>query len=179
MHAALRRAAPGGVVELVPAARTLLVRIDPARCDVAGLGELVGELSEVEPEAAPRGEVVVPVRYDGADLDEVAGLAGLSADEVIARHSAGRYTVAFCGFAPGFGYLTGLDPVLHLPRRDSPRTQVPAGSVAIAGEYGGIYPTASPGGWRLLGRTGLRTWDLTRRPPALLMPGVAVRFEPA
>jgi KipI family sensor histidine kinase inhibitor len=128
--------------------------------------------------AASVGHVELPVDYDGADLDEVARMSGLDVDEVIARHSNGIYTVRFCGFAPGFAYLDGLDPTLHVARRASPRTEVPAGSVAIAGEFAGVYPRRSPGGWQLLGRTTTVLWDLSARPPALLVPGTIVRFVP-
>jgi KipI family sensor histidine kinase inhibitor len=101
----------------------------------------------------------------------------LSVEEVVARHSAGSYVSAFCGFAPGFAYLSGSDPVLHVSRRSSPRTRIPVGSVAIAGEYSAVYPSASPGGWRLLGRTGTPVWDVERDPPNLLPPGTRVRFR--
>jgi KipI family sensor histidine kinase inhibitor len=117
------------------------------------------------------------VRYDGPDLAAVAERAGRPEAEVIARHTAGDYRVAFCGFAPGFAYLTGLDPSLHVPRLARPRTRVPAGSVGIAGEYTAAYPRPSPGGWHLLGRTDADLWDLARAEPALLTPGTRVRFE--
>ncbi|MEV6152500.1 allophanate hydrolase subunit 1 [Nonomuraea sp. NPDC052129] len=123
--------------------------------------------------------VVIPVVYDGEDLDSVAELAGMSVDDVIARHTGRELVVGWLGFAPGFAYLTGLDPALHLPRLATPRTSVPAGSVAIAGPYSAIYPTASPGGWRLLGRTTTRIWDVDAEPPSLFRPGTRVRFEPA
>jgi KipI family sensor histidine kinase inhibitor len=123
--------------------------------------------------------VVIPVVYDGEDLDSVAELAGMSVDDVIARHTGRELVVGWLGFAPGFAYLTGLDPALHLPRLATPRTSVPAGSVAIAGPYSAIYPTASPGGWRLLGRTATRIWDVDADPPSLFRPGTRVRFEPA
>ncbi|MEV0349162.1 allophanate hydrolase subunit 1 [Nonomuraea sp. NPDC050680] len=123
--------------------------------------------------------VVIPVVYDGEDLDSVAELAGMSVDDVIARHTGRELVVGWLGFAPGFAYLIGLDPTLHLPRLATPRTSVPAGSVAIAGPYSAIYPTASPGGWRLLGRTATRIWDVDAEPPSLFRPGTRVRFEPA
>ncbi len=116
--------------------------------------------------------------YDGPDLGAVAELTGLGQDEVIARHAGGEYLVGWLGFSPGFGYLTGLDPALHVPRRETPRTSVPAGSVAIAGPLAAVYPSASPGGWRLLGRTTARLWDERREPPAALAPGQPVRFRP-
>jgi KipI family sensor histidine kinase inhibitor len=120
--------------------------------------------------------VEIEVDYDGADLDEVAAATGLSADEVVVAHAGTVFTVAFCGFAPGFAYLTGLPPELHLPRRSSPRTRVPEGSVAIADAFSAVYPRSSPGGWHLLGRTEARLWDLTRDVPGLLQPGDRVRF---
>jgi KipI family sensor histidine kinase inhibitor len=121
-------------------------------------------------------EVVVEVRYDGEDLEEVASLTGLSSSEVVARHVGGAYVSAFCGFAPGFAYLTGLDPSLRVARRDSPRTRVPAGAVAIADEYTAVYPRESPGGWRIIGHTSTPVWDLAADPPTLLAPATRVRF---
>jgi KipI family sensor histidine kinase inhibitor len=120
--------------------------------------------------------VEIPVTYDGEDLKDVAELTGLSIGEVIERHTASEFTVAFCGFAPGFGYLVGGDPTLQVPRRLSPRTRIPAGSVALAGAFSGVYPQASPGGWQIIGTTPLKMWDLTRDPPALFQPGYRVRF---
>jgi KipI family sensor histidine kinase inhibitor len=179
LRAALRRAQPDGMAELVPGARTLLIRYDRDRLTPDRIESLVLELpAEVAAEEAAR-ELTVPVRYDGADLADVAALSGLSPREVVGRHLAGEYTVAFCGFAPGFAYLTGLDPALRLPRRDTPRTQVPAGAVAIADEYTGVYPRSSPGGWQLIGRTDLVVWDLERDPVTPLTPGTRVRFEQA
>jgi len=121
----------------------------------------------------------VPVTYDGEDLEEMARLTGLGVDGVIAAHTGQRWTVAFVGFAPGFAYLAGEDERLAVPRRDDPRSEVPAGAVGLAGAYSGIYPRASPGGWQLLGRTDLTVWDLQRDPPALLTPGTRVRFVEA
>lgn len=179
LRAALRAAAPDGVRELVPAARTLLVRYDPARLDHGGVEALLDELPPAEAGAERAGELVVPVRYDGEDLNEVASLTGLDRGEVVRRHLAGRYTAAFCGFAPGFAYLTGLDEGLRVARRAEPRTRVPAGAVALADEYTAVYPGPSPGGWRLIGRTDLTVWDLDRDPVTLLPPGTVVRFEDA
>lgn len=167
-----------GTVELIPAARTLLVRYDES----TGFDRVSAALAQRSVTARPRtsgSEVVVPVRYDGADLAEVARETGLSEREVVRLHANARYAVAFCGFAPGYGYLTGLDPRLHLPRRSTPRTKVPAGSVAIAGEYSAVYPRESPGGWHLIGRTDLVVWDVDRDPPQLLVPGTRVRFVEA
>ena len=177
LHAALRTGAPAGVTELVPAARTLLVRFDPGATDAERLGAALREV-EFSPGAPATGELVeIPVVYDGEDLDAVAAHAGLSRAEVVAAHAEADYVVAFCGFAPGFGYLSGLDERLHVPRRASPRTRVPAGAVAIADRFAAVYPRPSPGGWQLLGRTDLTLWDAERDPPALLVPGTRVRFE--
>ncbi|MGW4483151.1 5-oxoprolinase subunit B family protein [Amycolatopsis sp. NPDC004368] len=179
LQAALERTALAGVVELVPAARTLLVRFDPAVTDVGSLSRALTSVSTVDVSPDSSTEVTVAVRYDGADLADVAEASGLSVREVVARHSAASYVVSFCGFAPGFAYLAGLDPGLHLPRRSTPRTRVPAGSVAIAGEYSAVYPRVSPGGWHLVGTTSAPVWDVERTPPHLLTPGTRVRFEAA
>jgi len=173
LAAALRERA--GVHEVVPAARTVLVSGTPA-----ALAALEAESFELRPGDAPAGELVeLAVRYDGPDLAATAAELGIGSDELVERHAAGRYVVAFCGFAPGFAYLRGLDPALHVPRLAEPRTRVPAGSVGIAGEFTGVYPRSSPGGWRLLGTTDAALWDLDRTPPALLPPGTSVRFAPA
>jgi KipI family sensor histidine kinase inhibitor len=179
-HARITAAALKGVLEVVPAARTVFVSYDPG---IASAEEVTRPLFAAAPESAASATAAgataeIPVVYDGPDLPGVAAATGLSVDEVVARHCAPLYVVAFCGFAPGFGYLDGLDPLLRLPRRGTPRTRVPAGSVAIAGEFAGIYPNASPGGWHLLGRTDAVLWDLERDPPALLAPGTRVRFRP-
>ena len=176
-QAACEAARPEGVIELVPAARTLLVRFDPARTDSAALTRTLADLSTVDLPERTAATVTLPVRYDGEDLADVAEATGLSVSEVVQRHSAATYVAAFCGFAPGFAYLTGLDPALHLPRRSTPRTRVPAGAVAIAGEYSAIYPHPSPGGWQLLGHSGAQVWNVDREQPNLLVPGTRVRFE--
>jgi 5-oxoprolinase (ATP-hydrolysing) subunit B len=176
LHAALQRDIPAGVVELVPAARTLLLRFDPARTTSDRLSAELAEREFTELPSASRGEVTVPVRYDGEDLAHLARHAGLATAEVVRRHTAGRYVAAFCGFAPGFAYLAGLDPALHAPRRATPRTRVPAGAVAVADRYSGVYPRQSPGGWLIIGHTDLAVWQLDRDPPALLLPGTPVRF---
>ncbi|MCJ8140416.1 urea amidolyase family protein [Falsirhodobacter halotolerans] len=168
-----------GVLEIVPAAQTLMVR---TRVGVAADGALAAAiLSRAPPPGtAPTlntAEVVdLPVTYDGEDLAEVATLMGLSVPEVIAAHQAATWQVAFCGFAPGFAYMTCDDPRFDIARRSSPRTRIPAGSVALAGRFSGVYPLESPGGWQLIGRTPVPMFDLTRSPPALLAPGQRVRF---
>jgi KipI family sensor histidine kinase inhibitor len=167
-----------GVLDVVPAARTVLVTTEPGSND---LGELAGRLLKLPLPPDRPGEAAlaeIAVVYDGPDLAEVAQLTGLSPGDVVARHAAGEYTVGWLGFSPGFGYLTGLDPVLaSVPRLAEPRLRVPAGSVAIAGGLAAVYPSNSPGGWRLLGRTSAALWDPARNPPALLAPGMRVRFR--
>jgi len=180
LHAALRELDPPGVVELVPAYRTVLIVADPGQAEA--LDDLAARLPglELPPAEAVAGETVeIPVRYDGEDLPEVAGLTGLEPEEVVRRHTAPEYTVAFLGFSPGFPYLVGLDPALEVPRRDTPRTSIPAGSVGLAGNQTGIYPTATPGGWQLIGRTEVTLFDPARDPPALLAPGTRLRFTVA
>jgi len=165
-----------GIEELVPAARTLLVRYRPAKVSHAALVERIGARSlgtRVE-RAATR--IEIPVDYSGEDLDEVARTLGIPREEVIRRHTASEYTVAFTGFAPGFAYLSGGDPLLNALRRTTPRTRIPAGAVGLAGPFSGIYPQASPGGWQIIGVTDLPMWDLGREVPALLQPGFQVRF---
>jgi KipI family sensor histidine kinase inhibitor len=174
--AAVRAAPPVGVVDVVPAARTVLVRFDPAVTRHAHVAAHLRSLQVGSSPVAGGPLVTVPTVYDGADLGEVASLLGLTAAELVRRHTTTRWTVAFTGFAPGFAYLAG-DLAWSVPRRTEPRTLVPAGSVAVAGQFTGVYPRASPGGWQLLGRTDLAVWDVDRPAPALLVPGARVRFE--
>ncbi|MER5354047.1 5-oxoprolinase subunit PxpB [Kitasatospora sp. NPDC002551] len=163
------------VGEIVPAARTVLLDGVP---DTGALARVL-RTARPDPAAAASGPLVeVPTVYDGADLPEVARLWGVSPEAAVRIHTEPEYVVAFCGFAPGFGYLTGLPERYGVPRRATPRGSVPAGSVALAGPYTGVYPHPSPGGWQLLGRTGLPLWDAARTPPALLAPGTRVRFTP-
>ena len=168
---AWRAAGLPGAIEIVPAARTVLVvhdgTLDTARLVAAEPGVALFDAQSV----------TIDVEYDGADLAEVAETSGLSIEGVVELHSASVYTVAFCGFMPGFAYLVGLPPALHRPRRATPRTRVPAGSVAIAAEFASVYPRESPGGWHLLGTTDAVLWNDDATPPALLTPGTTVRFR--
>jgi len=165
------------VDEVVPAATTVL--LDGLRSGPVDAPGLEAVLSGWTPEQAHLGSLVqVEAAFDGPDLAEVASYAGLSTNDVVDLIAATELTAAFCGFAPGFSYLTGLPERLRVPRRATPRTRVAAGSVAIAGEYAGIYPTASPGGWQLLGHTDAVLFDVDRPEPALLPPGTRVRFVP-
>jgi KipI family sensor histidine kinase inhibitor len=177
VRTALAEADLPDLVELVPAASTVLAAFRPGTKGPAQLRPVLDAVDlNRRTEAQPR-EVVIPVHYDGPDLDLVAETAGTDVDGVIAAHTGAHYKVAFTGFAPGFGYLTGLPPGLRQPRLDNPRKRVPPGSVGIAGDYTGVYPTASPGGWRLLGHTDAVMFDSHRDPAALLSPGDLVRFE--
>ncbi|WP_246119442.1 5-oxoprolinase subunit B family protein [Cellulomonas massiliensis] len=200
LDAAVRERRRGGgapwaaVVDQVPAARSVLLTVaaeHELQALAAALARLVADLPGAPARggteagtagawtaaAGPSAPVVeLPVVYDGEDLEEVAALTGLSTAQVVRRHLAGRYSVAFGGFMPGFAYLTGLDPALRTPRRADPRPRVPAGAVAIADGYTAVYPSATPGGWRLLGRCATTLFDVDRDPPAVLLPGTEVRF---
>ncbi|WP_216215590.1 5-oxoprolinase subunit B family protein [Amycolatopsis aidingensis] len=177
LYAALSAAVPPGVTDLVPAARTLLLRVDPDRADLAALERVVRTTPLTAGDRLDEGLLRVPVVYDGADLAAVASATGLTERQVVTEHTGTEWTVAFGGFAPGFGYLAGGSARLEVPRRAESRTRVPAGAVALAGPFSGIYPRESPGGWQLIGRTELEMWRPDRDPPALLRPGVRVRFE--
>jgi len=173
----LLAAPPRGVVEMVPAARTVMIRFDPLATDRARIVKDVARI-DLSARTAREGELFeLPVAYDGEDLGDVAELLGWTVDEVIRRHTQATFTVAFTGFAPGFAYMTCDDPGFDVPRRKSPRVRVPAGSVAIGGKFGGVYPTDSPGGWQILGNTPVKMWDTARDRPALLAPGDRVRFR--
>ena len=168
------------VTDVVPAARTVLLLTRPGT-DLGALGQAVARPRRAGRRSRHPGRSAVPhraarwsrcpSRYDGPDLDDVARLTGLTPGEVVAAHTATPWRVAFGGFAPGFAYLVGGDPGLRVPRRDHPRPSVPAGAVGLAGEFSGVYPRPSPGGWQLLGTTTLALWDVDRDPPALLTPG--------
>jgi KipI family sensor histidine kinase inhibitor len=176
-YAALRADPPAGVAEAVPGARTLLVHFDPTVITAERLAVALRRPGAGAAPAVAAGTLELPTVYRGEDLAGVAELTGLTPAEVVARHTGADYVVAFCGFAPGFGYLAGGDPALQVPRLATPRTRVPAGSVALADEYSGVYPGPSPGGWRLIGSTDVTLWDSAADPPALLVPGRRVRFR--
>ena len=180
LAAAIGDERPDGVVDVVPAARTVLLTTEPG----TPLDPLLRWVTTLSPapsilEEAAGEPVEIEVVYDGEDLAEVARLTGLGEDEVVEAHTGTPWRIAFGGFAPGFMYLTGGDERLVVPRRDEPRTTVPAGAVGLAGEYSGVYPRPSPGGWQLIGRTDAVLWDAERDPPALLAPGGTVRFRAA
>ena len=176
LFSALRAEPLPGIKEMIPAARTLMIGFAP---DITNAEELAGKIAKLDLTQPVRRDdrlVEVPVDYNGEDLPEVAEITGLAVAEIIRRHTERDYMVAFCGFAPGFGYLVGGDPALHVPRRKTPRTRIPAGSVGLAGDFTGVYPQISPGGWQIIGTTPVKMWDITRTPPAYFQPGYRVRF---
>jgi KipI family sensor histidine kinase inhibitor len=184
LHAALDASRPPGIVELVPAARTVLVRFDPSRLPPVSARAWIERVSTdaSAPEVAGTDEVGIDVVYDGDDLAECAALLGLSAEALVEAHTTARWRVAFTGFAPGFGYLVSADWPFDVPRLASPRSRVPAGSVGLAAGFSGVYPRETPGGWRLIGRTDAMLFDPARAgmdaaSPALLAPGTRVRFR--
>lgn len=169
-----------GVVDIVPASRTILIKLADPRYQ-APTRQRLGKL-QLQPGSAPvrplgQADVTIDVIYDGADLHDVAALTGLTPEQVIAAHTGSPWQVGFMGFAPGFAYLVGGDERLQVPRRAEPRTSVPPGAVALAGEFSGIYPRQSPGGWQLIGRTDAVLFDVHRDQPALLTPGTWVQFR--
>lgn len=175
---ALQQAPIHGIEDVVPAARTLLVQFRPSAIERQALAAQIAARDVSGGQRQAGTLIEIPVHYNGEDLDEVARVLGLTRDEVISRHTGSDYSVAFCGFAPGFAYLSGGAGFV-VPRRGTPRTRIPAGAVALAGEFSGIYPHASPGGWQIIGITGTCLWDLNRKQPALLQPGHRVRFVDA
>ena len=176
----LRVAKVAGVRDIVPGMRELVVHVDPLHTDIGQIeAALDASADPVGPVASSAALTEIPVTYGGSagpDLEDVAAACGLTPDEVCRRHAAVEYVVCFVGFLPGFPYLGLLDPSLRLPRRHAPRARVAPGSVAIAGEYTGVYPWASPGGWHLIGHTDLPLFELGATPPARLAPGGRVRF---
>jgi KipI family sensor histidine kinase inhibitor len=189
VRAAIEAADPGfaGVLDVVPAAQTLLITVGGA-VDLVPVCRAVHALPADALTSTTAGEhgqqeqlsvVEIVVHYDGPDLAEVARLTGLTTQDVVSAHTKRPWRVAFGGFAPGFAYLAGGDPRLDVPRRSEPRTSVPSGSVGLAGAFSGIYPRSSPGGWQLLGHTDAVLWDVDREPAALLQPESVVRFVDA
>lgn len=165
-----------GVLDVVGGARTVLVRYDRSLSTARGLTNRLREIDGGTEATGSERDVEIAVHYDGEDLSDVAEILGVTIEHLVRRHVAAQWRVAFAGFAPGFGYLVGDDPVFDVPRRSTPRTRVPAGAVALAGAFTGVYPRESPGGWQIIGRTDAALWDLDREPPALLTPGARVRF---
>ena len=181
LRASLSASTPDHVTDWVVGARTVLLTFDDPPDLPALERELASRMADAgtAPDATASEVLTIPVRYGGPDLGDVARLLSLTPDEVVAAHTGTEWVCRFIGFAPGFGYLSADGPApFRLPRRAESRPAVPAGSVALADEYTGVYPRSSPGGWRLLGRTEATLWDLDRVPPALLVPGVRVRFRP-
>jgi KipI family sensor histidine kinase inhibitor len=183
---AIRDAELLGVLDIVAAARTVLIKLAgpryqaPTRQRLANLRIAPDSVAELTAPADGRIDVEIDVVYDGPDLDEVARLTGLTPEQVVAAHTGSPWRVGFSGFAPGFAYLVGGDSRLEVPRRAEPRTKVPVGSVGLAGEFSGVYPRESPGGWQLIGRTSrdqVALWDVDRENPALLTPGAWVQFR--
>jgi KipI family sensor histidine kinase inhibitor len=174
--AAVQSAGLPGVLDIVPAARSVLLHLADAQ-SAQQLRPMIAGLQPLSDDPRQSGDLVeIPVVYDGPDLDAVAAMVRLSRDQVVALHTGSLWTARFAGFAPGFAYLAGADGRLSVPRRAEPRTRVPGGSVALAAGYSAVYPRSSPGGWQLIGRTDASMWDLTRDPPALVGAGQRVRF---
>lgn len=179
LHSSLRLNPIEGIDEIIPAACTLMIRFDPLRLSKSAL---INDLAARDiSQKIQRSDTLIelPVHYNGDDLQEVADHLNISVSDVIQRHINSDYIVAFTGFAPGFAYLTGGDPVFNVPRKQVPRTRIPAGAVGLAGTFSGIYPQASPGGWQIIGVTDLAMFNIERDPPALLQPGFRVKFVDA
>ncbi|MDU0478257.1 allophanate hydrolase subunit 1 [Staphylococcus chromogenes] len=169
-----------GIVDLVPAATTLLIMLDTTQIlpkEVAARVSTIDLAKPVHSNSAQNRELEIPVRYDGPDLAQVAELLGMSPEALVAKHQDTVWTAAFGGFAPGFAYLVAENPLGNAPRLSSPRPSIPAGSVGLAGEFSGVYPQSSPGGWQLIGSTDTKMWDVSRTDrPAFILPGDNVRF---
>lgn len=180
LHDALVADRRPGVIELVPAARTVLVAVDPEVLPLESAMTWIRRALVATPTGGGRGHdeiATIPVVYDGDDLAATAQLLDVSTAALVDAHQRAEWRVAFVGFAPGFGYLVCDDWPYEVPRLDAPRTRVPAGAIALAGAFAGVYPRPSPGGWRLIGRTDALMWDAQADPPARLAPGRRVRFE--
>jgi KipI family sensor histidine kinase inhibitor len=177
LDAAVRAAALPGVIAIVPAYTTLLVHLDLSQTTLARAARAIAQLPAEH--ALPAARLwQIPAVYDGADLPEVAARLELSVPVLIAAHAGADYEVACIGFAPGFAYLRGLPPELHVPRRPSPRASIPGGSLILGGQQTAIMPMAMPSGWHVLGRTRVALFDAQRAAPSLLLPGDRVRFVP-
>ncbi|WP_158780547.1 5-oxoprolinase subunit PxpB [Pantoea sp. BAV 3049] len=170
------------VIEVVPGMNNITVMLsDPQQTALDAIEWLQSWWEKSEQLEMEMRQVEIPVIYGGAagpDLEEVARHSGLTPQQVVEAHAAADYTVYFIGFQPGFPYMAGLDDRLHTPRRAEPRVQVPAGSVGIGGSQTGVYPLAAPGGWQLIGQTGVVLFNPQSQPPTLLRPGDSVRFVP-
>lgn len=175
VHRWLREQQHRQIAEIIPGARTLLLRLS-ADLPPAARDSLLNESFPPQPRE-PAELITIDVRYDGEDLAAVSDLLDLTPHQLIDRHTGQDWTVAFCGFSPGFGYLAATDRPLPVPRRASPRSRVPAGAVALADHWSAVYPSAGPGGWQLIGNTSRRLFDPTADPPATLRPGMRVRFR--
>jgi KipI family sensor histidine kinase inhibitor len=178
-HRTLRDAKLSGILEIVPAERTVLVTVVPGSTQLAELAQRLSTLSPRGVSATERGVIELEVVYDGPDLDFACEFTGMDSDELVDWHCSQLWSVAFCGFAPGFGYLTSDEWTQSIPRRPESRLKVRPGAVGLAGRYCGVYPAESPGGWQIIGHTSARMWDLGRQCPALLVPGTRVAFVPA
>jgi KipI family sensor histidine kinase inhibitor len=179
--AKLTASPPPGLADCVVASRSLLVTFDPLVFDRAAFLRLVPFWERDFAQLPKPRRHEIPVCYGGSagvDLEELAAERGLSAGQFVERQAAETYTVSFVGFSPGFAYLNGLPPLLSAPRLSTPRTSVPWGSLAIGGNWAGIYPSSTSGGWRLIGRTPIVLFDPASDSPALLSPGDEVRFVP-
>ena len=177
--AALRRAGLPGIRDVVPTYRSVAVHFDPLVLDVEVLRRALTRAADTPPVSSEGKTVVIPVQYGGEmgpDLTAVAALAGITPDEVVARHAGVRYRVFMLGFLPGFAYMGTVDETIAVPRHATPRLKVPGGSVGIAGRQTGVYPRDSPGGWHVIGRTPVSVFNAHRTPATLVAPGDTVRF---
>jgi KipI family sensor histidine kinase inhibitor len=179
LHRSLESTRPPGVIDIVPAARTVAITVDPHTLPLSVARSWARHAEPVGAAVDDLPPVTIDVDYSGPDLDDVARILGLTSADVIRIHSDSVWRVAFTGFAPGFGYLVTDHHRLEVPRRDTPRTTVAAGSVGLAGEFSGVYPRSSPGGWQIIGMTDATLWNPAASSPALLMPGRSVRFRRA
>ena len=177
-HASIQGANIDGIIELVPAARTIFVEVDTQRYSLRSVIEAIEQAPPVELHKSDSPAIDIPMRYDGPDIPDVAMALGIDPDEVAGVHSGQEWVAAFTGFSPGFAYLVSTTPLPEVPRRPEPRTAVPTGAVAMAGAFTGIYPRPSPGGWQIIGHAEVDLWNMERPEPALITAGTRVRFVP-